>query len=77
MLGYFGHVAASPSRAEVTAEQFCALGSGSGASLFDIAGWMKAAERTNEDWDQVIREIDERCPRWRRQVVDRADDLDS
>jgi len=62
-------------RAEVAAEEFCALGDGEGASLLDVAGWVKAAERVNPNWDSVLDEIEARCPRWRDQVASRADDF--
>lgn len=66
-----------PSRVDYAAEEFCALGDGSGASLFDVAGWVKAAQRTNDDWDAVIDAIDDRCLLWRLQVAERSSDLGS
>lgn len=74
-VGFTAHYLATPSRAEVAAEQFCALGQDSGASLLDISGWMTAVQRTNDDWNEVLVAIDDRCPLWRQQVADRADDL--
>lgn len=76
LFGYGTHVAITPTREEITAQQFCALGDGDGANLFDVAGWMKSAQRTTEDWDAVLGYIDSWCPRWREQVLDRVEDLD-
>ena len=74
-IGFGGGVLLGEDRVDYAAEQFCALGEGSGASLLDISGWVKAAQRTNDDWDAVLSEISTRCESWRLQVAGRAGDL--
>ncbi len=62
-------------RIKVAAEEFCALGDEDGASLFDVSGWVTAAQRVNDDWSAVITEIDKHCPFWRQQVIARSNDV--
>lgn len=59
----------APSRAHFAANEFCALGAEEGANLLDVTGWLKAAQRTNADWQAVLRSIDGQCPTWRDQVA--------
>lgn len=73
---YVGHVTAR-SEADVAAEQFCALGDGEGASLFDVAGWTKAAQRAADSWADVVTAIGDRCPAWRDQIVAKGESLDN
>jgi hypothetical protein len=72
---YLGHSTAR-SEADIAAEQFCALGDDDGASLFDVAGWTKAAERAADDWDDVVQAIEDQCPLWRDQIVAKGQSLD-
>jgi hypothetical protein len=62
-------------KAKVAAIEFCALGDGDGASLLEVAGWAKGAQRVNDDWNAVLSEISDRCESWRQQVAAKADDL--
>lgn len=63
------------SEAEVLADQFCALGQGEGSSLIEIGSWLRAAQRTTDDWDAVVRQISRQCPGWQQIVVDKAGEL--
>ena len=73
--GWYGGHSTARSEADVAAEQFCALGDGEGASLFDVAGWTKAAERAADNWDDVRQAIDKQCPLWRDQIVAKGESL--
>ena len=75
--GWFAGHSTARSEADVAAEQFCALGDADGASLFDVAGWTKAAERAADNWDDVVRAIEDQCPAWRDQIVARGQSLSS
>ncbi len=63
------------SEAEVLADQFCALGQGEGSNLIEIGSWLRAAQRTTDDWDAVVRQISRQCPGWQQIVVDKAGEL--